>query len=218
MIKSGFLMEMPPYLCMRRLLAVSSWAVGLYGCPAFANDPSGILPTSGSPEGYPFVKNATSYQPMGIAKEISPENVLASTAGTNEHDGGRFGSMHAMQDLLRFRQSSADGLIEFQYLMYLTHALMLSNVEVAAHDLQRMPLHRFTSPLSPHQIAEVPLGNVGGHRPYHMFVLFTFVEGRTEGIAQDLSNKCRDCSAALVAFREVSKVYKLSGGNIGEKS
>ncbi|CDJ29507.1 uncharacterized protein EMH_0022570 [Eimeria mitis] len=50
-----------------------------------------------------------------------------------------------------------------------------------------------------------------------MFVLFTFIEGRTEDIAQDLSSRCRDCSAALAAFGEVSKAYKLSDTSPGNE-
>ncbi|CDJ49347.1 hypothetical protein, conserved [Eimeria brunetti] len=50
-----------------------------------------------------------------------------------------------------------------------------------------------------------------------MFVLFTLVEGRTEDIAQDLSDKCRDCAAALAAFRGVSKAYKLSDSSPGSE-
>ncbi|CDJ61733.1 hypothetical protein, conserved [Eimeria maxima] len=88
---------------------------------------------------------------------------------------------------------------------------------MTAHELKQMPLHRFSSPLSPDQIAEVPLESVGGPRPYHMFVLFTFIGGRTDDIAQELSSKCRDCSAALAAFREVSRAYKLSDSSPGNE-
>ncbi|CDI74001.1 hypothetical protein, conserved [Eimeria praecox] len=50
-----------------------------------------------------------------------------------------------------------------------------------------------------------------------MFVLFTFVEGRTEEIAQSLGSRCKDCSAAFLAFRELSKAYKISDSSPGNE-
>ncbi|XP_022588677.2 uncharacterized protein LOC34619762 [Cyclospora cayetanensis] len=113
------------------------------------------------------------------------------------------------------RQASVDGLVALQYSVYLTHALILSSAEMAAHDLKRMPLHRFGAPLTPDQVVEVPLSTVGGLRPFHLFVLFTFVEGHTEGVAEQLSKQCKDCAAAIKTFRKVSKAYKLSDSEPG---
>lgn len=208
---------MLPHLYFWRLLVLSSWAASFCGFPAFASEPSGVLPTSGTPDGYIPVNSAIIHRNKGDNTAILREKVLASAVGTGGQDGGRFGSLHALDDLLRFRQSSADGLFDLQYMAYLTHALVLSSAEVTAYDLKRMPLHRFSSPLRPDQIAEIPLGSVGGPRPFHMFVLFTFVEGRTEEIAQSLGSRCKDCSAAFLAFRELSKAYKISDSSPGNE-
>lgn len=120
--------------------------------------------------------------------------------------------MLILDGLLHTHRASSDGLLQLQYQAYLTHALLLSNAEAVAHDLQRMPLHRFASALSADRTAEVPLAGIGGPRAFHMFVLFTFVEGRTDAVAEGLSSQCADCGNALAAFRKASKAYKLTGG------
>ena len=203
---------MPIYLYLWQLLALCTWGVGFLCCPAYASEPSGILPYSEPPEGSSLPNSVISDKHDVDIEGISAKHRFTAGVRKDSKVDRRFGSMRIMQDLLHLRQSSTDGLVELQYLEYLTHALMLSRVEMTAHELKQMPLHRFSSPLSPDQIAEVPLESVGGPRPYHMFVLFTFIGGRTDDIAQELSSKCRDCSAALAAFREVTRAYKLSGG------
>lgn len=196
---------------MWRLLALSIWATSCWDLVASANRESGVLPTGGTQDKLPLQGSATKRPQNGARADALPDKQKFYTASAHEKRGGRYGSIRAMHDLLRARQSSDEGLIELQYPIYLSHALLLSNVEATAHDVKRMPLHRFSAPLDPSQIAEVPLDKVGGPRPYHMFVLFTFVEKRTDEIAQRLSSQCKDCAGALAAFRNVSKAYKLTG-------
>lgn len=196
---------------MWRLLALSIWVTSCWGLAASATRESGVLPTGGPQDKLPLQGSGTKRLQNGARADTLPYKQKFHTASAHEKRGGRYGSIRAMHDLLRARQSSDEGLIELQYPIYLSHALLLSNVEATAHDVKRMPLHRFSAPLDPSQIVEVPLDSVGGPRPYHMFVLFTFVEKRTDEIAQRLSSQCKDCAGALAAFRNVSKAYKLTG-------
>ncbi|OEH75884.1 hypothetical protein cyc_02998 [Cyclospora cayetanensis] len=193
---------------------------------ASAGEPDGIIPTQRSP-GAPTAPDNSSPQPTGaqtgkkaqtktgLENNEEHEPVLVSAGSAHKPFLGRFSSTIALQDFMHARQASVDGLVALQYSVYLTHALILSSAEMAAHDLKRMPLHRFGAPLTPDQVVEVPLSTVGGLRPFHLFVLFTFVEGHTEGVAEQLSKQCKDCAAAIKTFRKVSKAYKLSDSEPG---
>lgn len=196
---------------MLLLLLFSCWAISCWGNPTSADEPTGILP---APErlGVSRVGGTANNRPReGSRVAETAAAPYVSTASRDAKQGGTYAPILAMSDLLHARRSSADGLLELQYPVYLSHALLLSSAEVTAHDLQRMPLHRFASPLNPGQIAEVPLVSVGGPRAFHMFVLFTFIEGRTDAVAEGLSSQCKDCVAALAAFRRASNAYKLKG-------
>ena len=196
---------------MRQLLVLPCWAVCLWGGLSYADEPSGILPSAVSPRTLPVKESANVLHKRGEVDRREAEPVDVSRSSAAGVIGGRYGSLLVMHDLLRTRQSSHDGLLELQYPAYLTHALLMSSTEAAAHDLKRMPLHRFAAPLRPDQTSEIPLMGVGGPRAFHMFVLFTFVEGRTDSAAKLLSSQCKDCAGALEAFRKASYAYKLSG-------
>ncbi|KAL8446147.1 hypothetical protein Emag_004833 [Eimeria magna] len=43
-----------------------------------------------------------------------------------------------------------------------------------------------------------------------MFVLFTFVQGFTDAVAEGLSGQCKDCPDALEAFRKAATAFKRS--------
>ncbi|KAL8452261.1 hypothetical protein Emed_001422 [Eimeria media] len=122
-----------------------------------------------------------------------------------------------LSDLLSARDSSGDGLLQLPYPVYLTHALLLSYAETKALDLRRLPLHRFASRLRPDQVAELPLSSVGGPRPFHMFVLFTFVQGLTDAVAEGLSSQCKDCPDALAAFRKAATAFKRSDASAAHR-
>lgn len=196
---------------MLRLLPLVFWAVRRLGNPASANELSGILLVPETPNA-PQVKEIAGDQTEGENQKHGQDlEPYFPTTGV-DWQGGRYSSMLATHDLEKTCRSSVDGLVELNYAVYLTHALLLSSAEATAYDLRRMPLHRFASPLAPEQIAEVPLRTVGGPRPFHMFVLFTFVDGRIDSVAEGLSRQCKECAAALVAFRKTSKTYRLFGG------
>lgn len=196
---------------MLKLLLVP-WAVRCLGSPALADEPTGILLVPESPSA-PRVGETASGLTEGKRQKLGQD--LESYFPTTGVDwrGGRYSSALATRDLENACRSSVDGLVELNYAVYLTHALLLSSAEAKAYDLRRMPLHRFASPLAPEQIAEVPIGTVGGPRPFHMFVLFTFVDGRTDAVAEGLSRQCKECAAALVAFRKTSRAYKIFGSS-----
>lgn len=189
------------------------WCLTIYcsGSPTSAHEATGILPGA-VPVSRPRDDEAaaTRLSGGGLPVEEPVGGVHVSVGSRNRNKRGRYSPMLVLHDLLHARRSSRDGLLQLQYPAYLTHALLLSSAEATAYDLQRAPLHRFTSALSADQIAEVRLTGVGGSRAFHMFVLFTFIEGRTDAVAEQLSSQCADCSNALGAFRKASKAYKLS--------
>lgn len=203
-----------PFACMPgmlRLVFCCWWALCLGGRAASADGPSGILPT-GVPATAAGRGQAT---PGGHRGEESQKDKATKIDAFFERgdskDVQRHSPMQIMDDLLQARRFAPDGLLQFKYPTYLTHALLLSGAEIKAHDLQRMPLHRFASSLAPDRIVEIPLTSVGGLRAFHLLVLFTFVKGRTDAVAEQLSSQCQDCSAAVAAFRKASNAYKLSG-------
>ncbi|KAL8275549.1 hypothetical protein Esti_000500 [Eimeria stiedai] len=181
------------------------------GSSSFAHERTGILP--GPPRFQ--TRRANDAAPDFYSQRNSLEATeYAKFAGAKEpkKEGTRFAPVLVLNDLLAARNSSADGLLQLHYPVYLSHALLLSYAETKAFDLRRLPLHRFASRLRPDQIADLPLSSVGSPRPFHMFVLFTFVKGFTDAVAEGLSSQCKDCPDALAAFRKAATAFKRSGG------
>ncbi|KAL8429358.1 hypothetical protein Efla_001196 [Eimeria flavescens] len=199
-------------------LALLLWASLLccWALPAFAEEATGIIPNHALAKP-PHADAAASDTPSARLPEGAPEDNASPEARENQQNARRFPPLLVLNDLLRARQSAPDGMLELQYPSYLTHALLLSHVEARAHDLHRLPLHRFTPRMSVDEIADVPLSTVGAPRLFHMFVLFTFVEGMVDAVAERLSGQCKDCAAALAAFRKASNAFRLLDSSKGKE-
>ncbi|KAL8436394.1 hypothetical protein ACSSS7_001794 [Eimeria intestinalis] len=194
-----------------RLLLFLCW--GLLWCAAsssFSHEPTGILPVLPPPSTTRGASDVPpDFGPPNPSREVT-EGAEFASAKEPRKEGRRFPPVLVLKDLLDARESSADGLLQLHYPVYLSHALLLSYAEIKALDLRRLPLHRFASRLRPDEIADLPLSSVGAPRPFHMFVLFTFVKGFTDAVAEGLSSQCKDCPDALAAFRKAATAFKRS--------